>query len=92
MERIVRMDGFGSVPRVEQVKILNFRENFFGLSRSANASKGSKTFLEWTEYKKTGAAIDPAFRDRMIKVELKLESQIQQKIDALVAKAKTAHG
>lgn len=37
------------------------------LSRTANASKNNKSYLEWEEYKKEGIKVDNTFRNRMIK-------------------------
>jgi hypothetical protein len=51
------------------------------LSKTANTSKGSKSFSEWTIYKKENIAIDPAFRERMIKKEIELEILLQKQID-----------
>ena len=84
MDRITRMEGFEDLTREQQVKILNNSDNFIGLSRKANASKGSKTFAEWTEHKGSGTLVDPVFREKMIKIEANLETKLQQQIDDFV--------
>ncbi|MBI3511839.1 MAG: hypothetical protein HY064_14355 [Bacteroidetes bacterium] len=50
MERITRMEGFELLTEEQQLQILNYEPNFIGLSKSANASKGSQTFLEWMQH------------------------------------------
>ncbi|KMT63012.1 hypothetical protein [Paenilisteria newyorkensis] len=84
MDKITRMEGFEKLTKEEQLKILNYEENFTGLSRSANASKGSKSFEEWTIYKKEGIPIDPAFREKMIVIEKDLGIQLQSMIDDIL--------
>jgi hypothetical protein len=84
MDRITRMEGFDKLTFDQQLSVLNNPDNFIGLSRSANASKGSKTFSEWTIHKKSGTPVNPAFRERMIQVEKNLEIQLQREIDDLV--------
>ena len=83
MDRITRMDGFEKLTIVQQLEVLNYEDNFVGLSKSANASKGAKTYEDWTLYKKTGVPIDPAFRAEMMK-EKKLERLFQGMIDNFV--------
>ncbi|MBC6310998.1 hypothetical protein HCJ66_15800 [Listeria sp. FSL L7-1582] len=84
MDKITRMEGFEKLTKEEQLKILNYEENFTGLSRSANASKGSKSFEEWSIYKKEGIPIDPAFREKMIVLEKDLGIQLQSMIDDIL--------
>lgn len=84
MDRITRMDGFEKLTREQQLEVLNCEDNFVGLSKSANASKGAKTYEDWTFYKKTGVPIDPAFRAEMIMKEKKLERLLQAMIDNFV--------
>ncbi|KAA2274826.1 hypothetical protein ACYCKW_09815 [Staphylococcus haemolyticus] len=67
----------------QQIDLLNYEKNIMGLSRSANASKNNKSYLEWEEYKKEGIKVDSTFRNRMIKKEAELEKEIQHKIDEL---------
>lgn len=42
MDRITRMDGFEKLTIEQQLEVLNYEDNFVGLSKSANASKGAK--------------------------------------------------
>lgn len=57
------------------------RENFIGLTETANKSKGPKSYEEWTIYKKEGIFVNPEFRQEMILKERELESKIQSMID-----------
>ena len=84
MDKITRMDGFGKLTFDQQVKVLNNPENFVGLSKTANTSKGSKSFEEWTMYKKENIPVDPAFRQSMIKKSAELERKLQKQIDDLL--------
>ncbi|EGQ21510.1 hypothetical protein HMPREF9387_0911, partial [Streptococcus sanguinis SK340] len=84
MDRIAKMEGFDKLTREQQLEILNYEDNFVGLSKSANASKGSKTYEEWTTYVKEGIPINPEFREKMIAREKELEGIIQNMIDSYV--------
>ncbi|HDR7665820.1 TPA: hypothetical protein QCX86_005540 [Bacillus wiedmannii] len=64
-----KMGGFGNLTEKQQLEVLNNPENFTGLSKSANTSKQSKSYEEWTHYKKgTPDEIEgsPDFRSKMI--------------------------
>ena len=86
MDKITRMDGFGELTRDQQLEILNYEDNFVGLSQSANASKGAKSYADWTIYKKDGTLIDEAFRKEMIARETQLEKTIQKMIDDMLGR------
>ncbi|EJR36009.1 MULTISPECIES: hypothetical protein [Bacillus cereus group] len=64
-------------------KVVN-EENFLGLSEAANKSKGSKSYSDWTIYKKEKIEVDPKFREEMIKKEKELEMKLQKQIDDFV--------
>ncbi|WNN74780.1 hypothetical protein RKS58_15450 [Lysinibacillus capsici] len=84
MDRIARMDGFGNLTNSQKLDILNDSENFVGLSKSANTSKQSKSYEEWTHYKKGKPGeieVNPEFREKMIVKEKELERKIQKQID-----------
>lgn len=81
MDRISKMDGFEKLTYEQQKDILNYRDNFIGLTETANKSKGSKTYEEWTIYIKEGIRIDESFRKKMIEKEKQLENIIQKMID-----------
>lgn len=46
------MEGFEKLTYKQQLEVLNNPDNFIGMSEAANKSKGSKSFSEWTHYKK----------------------------------------
>ncbi len=83
MDKISRMKNFNKLTFEQQVQILNFEENFVGLSKSANASKGAKSFAEWTTYIKEGITVNPAFRMKMMQLEVQLEGKIQNMINTM---------
>jgi hypothetical protein len=81
MDKITKMDGFDKLTREQQMAVLNNPNNFVGLSESANCSKGSKSYTEWTEHKSKNVEVDHEFRKNMIEKESQLEGQLQQQID-----------
>ena len=84
MDEITRMDGFGKLTKEQQLKVLNNEENFIGLSETANTSKGSKSYEDWTIYKKGGIKVDETFRENMIKKTNELRGTLQTQIDNLL--------
>ncbi|MCS1394029.1 hypothetical protein NXZ77_20870 [Lysinibacillus boronitolerans] len=65
----------------QKLDILSDSENFVGLSKSANTSKQSKSYEEWTHYKKGKPGeieVNPEFREKMIVKEKELERKIQK--------------
>lgn len=83
-EKIVTMKGFDKLSLEQQPSVLNFEENFIGLSKSANTSKGAKSYSDWTMYKKTNTSINPIFREEMIRKEAILEGKLQSMIDNFI--------
>ncbi|MBX0352743.1 hypothetical protein [Bacillus toyonensis] len=84
MDRIASMEGFGNLTEKQQLEVLNNPENFTGLSKSANTSKQSKSYEEWTHYKKgtpDEIEVSPDFRSKMITREKQLERILQKQID-----------
>ena len=81
MDRITKMDGFDKLTREQQLAVLNYEDNFQGLSRSANASKGPKSYIDWTIYKKDNLLINPDFRKVMLVKDKELEGLLQKLID-----------
>jgi len=84
MDKITSMKGFDMLTLKQQKSILNDPENFIGLSKTANTSKGSKSFKEWSIYKKKGIKVSPQFKEKMIKLENELNTKIQDKITRLI--------
>ncbi|MBJ8119300.1 MULTISPECIES: hypothetical protein [Bacillus] len=84
MDRIASMEGFGNLTEKQQLEVLNNPENFTGLSKSANTSKQSKSYGEWTHYKKgtpDEIEVSPDFRSKMFTREKQLERILQKQID-----------
>jgi uncharacterized Zn-binding protein involved in type VI secretion len=91
MKTITEYDGFSQLTFENQVKVLNNPQNFVGLSETANTSKGSKSFAEWTEYKKGNIKVDEAFRQKMMARERELEPILRQQIQDLLKAQKPTH-
>jgi hypothetical protein len=91
MKKITEMEGFPDLTFNNQLKVLNNPENFVGLSETANKSKGSKTFAEWTEYKKGNIKVDEQFRQMMIAREAEIQTKLQQQIKDLLKAQKPIH-
>ena len=85
MKNITDMDGFAQLSAENQLKVLNNPDNFIGLSETANTSKGSKSYADWLEYKKGGVKVDPAFRERMMQEEIRMQQELQNQIHQLLA-------
>ena len=62
MDKITKMENFDKLTTENKLKVLNYEDNFTGLSRSANASKGAKSYSEWTTYKKDNIPISQEYR------------------------------
>ena len=86
MNRITRIEGFEKLTKEQQIDILNYEKDFTGLSKSANTSKGSKAFEEWTIYKKEKLPIDANYREKMMRLEKTLESKLQKMVDNFAKK------
>ena len=81
MSRIVSMEGFDKLTESQKLEVLNNPHNFFGLSETANKSKGAKTYMQWKKYKAGNIDVDSNFRHSMIIEEAVLERVIQGQID-----------
>ncbi|EGH08050.1 MULTISPECIES: PAAR domain-containing protein [Pseudomonas syringae group] len=86
MKQITEMDGFARLTFEDQVSVLNYKPNFIDLSEVANTSKGTKSFADWSIYKKIGIDVDPQFKASMIKRTAELEPELQQHIYTLLEK------
>jgi len=54
MKEITKMDGFSRLSREQQIEILNLKDNFVGLGKSSNASKGAHSWADWKGHSKIG--------------------------------------
>lgn len=82
MKRITQMPGFSELPYENQVKVLNHPENFMGLAKRTNDSKGSKSWAEWPGHPKLGP-VPPKLRSKMVQREKVLERDLQKQISKL---------
>ena len=82
MDRITKMKGFEKMTLKQKLDVLNYEENFIGLSKTANTSKGSKSYREWTRYVKENIPISADFKSTMIAKERELEVVLQNLIDS----------
>ncbi|MDP4183427.1 MAG: hypothetical protein Q8942_20345 [Bacillota bacterium] len=83
MDKITQMEGFETLTKEQQKMVLNFEENFVFISEAANKSKGSKSYEEWTVYKKENIEVSPQFREQMITKSKELEKKLQKLTDDL---------
>jgi chemotaxis protein histidine kinase CheA len=79
MQRITEMEGFNQLSWDDQLAVLNNPENFMGLGKSTNSSKGAKSWLEWEGHPKKGP-VPEDFRREMIEKEAELEVMLQDQI------------
>lgn len=84
LSHIMEKPGFSDLTPANQDLVLNMPENFHGLSRSANGSRGNKTFQEWTQHVSSGTPVTPELRARMILEEARMNEVIQRRIDELL--------
>ncbi|WP_439443251.1 hypothetical protein ACSMFR_12685 [Listeria aquatica] len=47
MKEITEMEGFNALSKTDQIEILNLKENFTGLGKRTNASKGAHSWADW---------------------------------------------
>ena len=81
MDRITKMEGFKKLTLKQKLDVLNYEENFIGLSKTANTSKGSNSYSEWIRNVKENILISADFKSAMISMERKLEAVLQNLID-----------
>lgn len=75
------MEGFEKLTLKQKLDVLNYEENFIGLSKTANTSKCSNSYSEWIRNVKENILISADFKSAMISMERKLEAVLQNLID-----------
>lgn len=75
------MEGFEKLTLKQKLDVLNYEENFIGLSKTANTSKGSNSYSEWIRNVKENILISADFKSAMISMERELEAVLQNLID-----------
>lgn len=84
MDKITKMENFDKLSTENKLKVLNYEDNFTGLSRSANASKSAKSYSDWTTFKRDNIPISEEYRTKMMAKEAELEPILQEMTDGLV--------
>lgn len=79
MKEITEMDGFSSLSDVDKVEVLNLEDNFMGLGKPTNSSKGAKTWSEWQGHSTLGD-IPAEIREKMIALEREARTKLQHEI------------
>ena len=84
LKEIRKMPGFKQLSFKQQQVVANYRRNFIGLTKSANTSKGSKSWAKWWGHKKSKTPVKQSFRTKMLKKERKVRGQLQIMINNLL--------
>ena len=80
MKEITKMDGFNKLTKEQQIEILNHKENFIGLGKSTNASKGAHSWSDWKGHSKLGE-VPEEVRNKMIKLEERARNELKEAIE-----------
>lgn len=80
MKEIVEMPGFSQLSREQKIEVLNLRENFMGLGKSTNASKGARTYADWAGHSGLGP-VPPEVRARLLAEEARARQALQEAIN-----------
>jgi len=84
--KIARMPGFNKLTREEKLHILTLKENIYYLSGTVNASRGNKTYAQWSSSgNRHGLPDNKKELQRLIDLEKELPERIQVEIDRLLA-------
>ncbi len=82
MHTIARMEGFDLLTKSQQIEVLNFPDNFIGLSEAANYSKQNKSFADWLMHQRA----DRVVKDAMINAVLTTGRQERSDSDTTSSK------
>lgn len=77
MKEITKLPGFAELPESEQIKVLNLVDNFLGLGKPTNASKGAKTWSEWQGHSKLGPIPDNIREEMLIAERIAREAILE---------------
>ncbi|MGC4378120.1 T7SS effector LXG polymorphic toxin [Fictibacillus sp. Mic-4] len=80
MKEITEMDGFDQLTKEQQIEVLNLEENFVGLGKSTNASKGAYSWSEWAGHSKLGKVPDDV-RKKMLELEEHARKALKKAIE-----------
>ncbi|OEG17586.1 hypothetical protein BCR22_02705 [Enterococcus plantarum] len=79
MKEITEMDGFNLLTKEEQIEILNLQENFVGLGKRTNASKGAHNWTDWKGHSVLGE-VPADVRKAMLELEEKARESLKEAI------------
>ncbi len=79
MKEIVNMPGFSQLSESQKIEILNLKNNFIGLGKSTNTSKGAKSWADWVGHSKLGE-VPSDVRSNMLKLENSARIALQKAI------------
>lgn len=85
MKEITEMPGFSKLSKPKRVEVLNLEENFVGLGKRTNASKGAKDWTNWKEHKELGE-VPPEVKQQMLSLEKKARNSLQKAINKRLEK------
>ncbi|HJQ33118.1 MAG TPA: Ig-like domain-containing protein [Pyrinomonadaceae bacterium] len=80
LKRITEMEGFAQLTLKDQLEVANLPENFIGLGKRTNSSKGAKSFADWPGHPELGP-VDPAVRSHLLGLENKAFDALRRAID-----------
>ena len=79
MKEISEMPGFDKLTQKQQLEILNLRDNFLGLGKATNSSKGAKSWADWTGHSRLGE-VPSDVKVNMLQLERNAKELILKKI------------
>jgi Ran GTPase-activating protein (RanGAP) involved in mRNA processing and transport len=69
MKEITEMEGFNRLTEAQQIEVLNLEDNFMGLGKSTNASKGLHNWTDWKGHSVLGEVSEQVRTEMLIKEE-----------------------
>ena len=85
MKEIVDMPGFSQLSGEQQIEVLNLKDNFIGLGKSTNASKGDKNQTDWQGHSKLGE-VPSNVRIKMLELECSAREALMKAIEERLKK------
>ncbi|MGE6594442.1 hypothetical protein [Bacillus proteolyticus] len=86
MKEITEMDGFDTLPREQQIEVLNMDGNFVGLGKPTNASKGAKDWSTWPGHPRYGEVpenIRMEMLEREVTARKALKKSIKERLQSI---------
>jgi hypothetical protein len=80
---VIEMDGFEDLSRSDQLRVLNAPENFMGLGKPTNGSKGAHSWTSWPGHRVLGP-VPTAVRTDMLAREDAARTALRALIDDLL--------